>query len=327
MASEGNPRVAVIIPAYEGERFLAQTLETVLAQGYRDWRAWVADDRSTDGTLELARSFAARDDRISVIALEANRGVVAVRNLLMEASSPSELVALLDHDDLWRADYLERSVALYDEALARGEKPGIVASDARILEGERLAPDTISQRFDFGDPADYAQMLERNSVFARALFSRAAFDVTGGFSTECAGADDYDLWLQIVERGYGVVSTPETLSTYRWGGLSRQRVGMTAANLAVYRRALARGGQATAHRALIRRRMLQERARYARARLVVAVQKRALPAAVAWALVAAPLGAAAALTQPRRWARWLRRGRAALSRRPPARRARLSGPP
>lgn len=299
--------MAVVIPAYNAERFLAETLDSVLAQGYADWHAWIGDDASTDGTLELARSYAARDQRLTVLALDPNGGVVATRNRLMQACEGTELVALLDHDDLWRADYLERSVALFDEAAARGKAPGVVASDARILEGDRIAPDTVAQRFDFGDPSDYRQMLERNSVFARALISRAAFDATDGFAPECTGADDYDLWLQIVDAGYGLVSTSEPLSTYRWGGLSRDRSAMARANLAVFRRALARGGNAAGHKRLIRLRLLHERARYARARATEAARRRALPTAIGWGAVALPLWLATAVSQPGRLARRLRR--------------------
>jgi glycosyltransferase involved in cell wall biosynthesis len=307
MAASGKPRVAVVIPAYNAERFLAETLESVLGQSYADWHAWVGDDASTDRTLEVARSFADRDDRVTVLALEPNRGVVATRNRLMDACAGIELVALLDHDDLWRADYLERSVALFDEAVGRGERPGVVASDALILEGGRIAPDTVAQRFDFGDPSDYRQMLQRNSVFARALFSRAAFDATGGFAPECTGADDYDLWLQIMDAGYAVVSTGETLSTYRWGGLSRDRAAMALVNQAVFRRALARGRNAVEHRGLIRRRLLYERAQYARARLTEAARARDPVALARWSAVGLPLGLAAFVSQPGRLARRLRR--------------------
>lgn len=258
----------MVIPAYNAEAFLAQTLESVLAQTYGGWRAVVGDDGSTDGTRAIASEFAARDARIELVAFDANRGVVQARNELIAATRPTELIALLDHDDCWREQYLARSLELYDAARSDGRRPGIVASNAHFFDEQGVSSDTVADRFGWVDPVTYRHMLHKNYVFARVVFSRAAFDATEGFCQECVGADDYDLWLQMMEAGYEVVSTRESLSLYRWhpGGLSRKRSAMFASHLNTYRRVLERGAAAESERALIRRRMLHYRARYAGAR-------------------------------------------------------------
>lgn len=247
----------------------------MLAQTFGDWCAVVADDASTDGTRALIEAYAARDPRISLMALDANEGVVAVRNRLVEATAPTKLVALLDHDDLWREDYLSRSVELHDSAVAEGRRPGIVASNAHFLEPAGVSSDTVADRFGWVEPVTYRDMLHSNYVFARVVFTRAAFDDTQGFSAACPGADDYDLWLQMMEAGWEVVSTREPLSQYRWhpGGLSRRRSAMFASHVEAYRRVLDRGAVDESERRLVRRRMRHYRLLYARQRVFEAVTR------------------------------------------------------
>src|SRR5687768_2997656 len=120
-------RVTVVVTSYNSGPALSRTIESVLDQGYGDWRGVIVDAASQEtAPHETAKSFAARDGRLVAFRLARNVGVAAARNAAIEASGGGELVALLDHDDRWRDDYLERSVAAYDEALARGRRVGIV---------------------------------------------------------------------------------------------------------------------------------------------------------------------------------------------------------
>ena len=73
------PSVAVIMPAYNAERFIAEAIESVIAQTHHDWQMVVVDDGSTDRTLEIARSFAERDSRITVIT-GPNAGIANAMN-------------------------------------------------------------------------------------------------------------------------------------------------------------------------------------------------------------------------------------------------------
>src|SRR6266511_4686800 len=139
------PRITVIVPARNAEPYLGQTLESVLGQTYGDWEAVVADDASTDGTRAVAESFAARHpDRIKVVALKRNYGPALARNAAVRASSGGELLALLDADDWWREDYLERQVGLYDAATAAGRRVGIVACNALIAGPDGLTGETFA---------------------------------------------------------------------------------------------------------------------------------------------------------------------------------------
>src|SRR5262249_39497781 len=100
-----QPLVSVLIPAFNGERFLRETLASVLSPDYPRIEVLVCDDGSTDGTADLLRGFGGR---IRVIS-QANRGTAAARNRAAKDASGSVL-AFIDHDDLWEPSKITRQV-------------------------------------------------------------------------------------------------------------------------------------------------------------------------------------------------------------------------
>lgn len=104
-----SPLVSIITPNYNCVRFIAQTIESVLAQTYTNWEMLIVDDCSTDGSYEIALEYAQKDSRIKVFRNEKNTGAAVSRNRAIEASS-GEYVAFLDSDDLWLPEKLERQI-------------------------------------------------------------------------------------------------------------------------------------------------------------------------------------------------------------------------
>ena len=111
-----RPVVSAITIFYNGERFLGEAIESVLAQTYPSWELLLVDDGSTDGATEIARSYAARHpERIRYLEHSGhrNRGMSASRNLGLQQSRGA-LVAFLDSDDVWLPEKLARQVAILD---------------------------------------------------------------------------------------------------------------------------------------------------------------------------------------------------------------------
>ena len=304
------PRVTAIVPMHNSRPYLDAAIESIIAQTYDDWEAVLVDDASEDDTYERALALARREpERISVVRLERNVGVAAARNTAVERSAGGELIALLDHDDYWLEDYLERMVELYEGRRAKGRRIGVVACDALIHGPEGITGETAANRFGYWvDEVDLDAMLQRNRIFARAVFARAAYDEVGGFSPGCPGFDDYDLWLRIMEAGYEVVATRDAHAVYRWhsrnmsaNDLLMSDGAIAALSAALRRGALSRGQRRTARRRLRHYRALRQRALVRRA----LGEGRPLQAAGRSAL-AAPLGAIAFIQQPSRWAEWIR---------------------
>jgi len=103
--------ISVVMPNYNGHRFVEQAIDSVLHQTYPNFELLVVDDCSKDDSLSLIQQKAQSDNRIKVIALEHNAGVANARNVGIKEAR-GEYIALLDNDDLWTEDKLERQLAL-----------------------------------------------------------------------------------------------------------------------------------------------------------------------------------------------------------------------
>ena len=137
MSSAGQALVTVMIGVYNAEAYVAEAIESVLAQSYSPIELIVVDDGSDDGSGDVARSYG---ERLTYIRQE-RQGNGAARNTAVGAAR-GDFFAFLDADDLWLPSYLERVVELYDESRARGVPVGIATCDALIL-----GPDGRLSRF------------------------------------------------------------------------------------------------------------------------------------------------------------------------------------
>ena len=250
------PRVSVIVAAFNSEETLPAALASVQAQTLDDWEVVVCDDCSTDGTAAVAEGFGGR---VRVVRAPRNLGPAGARNLAIEAASGA-LIAILDADDCWSPDYLASQVSLLDRSNAGGDV-GIVACDARFVDGTGEVLGTYGEQFTFPEQLTLRRLLEGNLIFVSALVPRPVLDRAGWFATECFGSEDWDLWIRIVELGYRVVRNPELLVTYRMGGdqLSADRGRMARNMVIVYRRAFERGRLDWRERRVARRGIRRER--------------------------------------------------------------------
>lgn len=296
--TETGPRVSVIVPAYNAARHIGEALESIESQTVDDWEAVVCDDGSADDTAAIASSFG---ERVRVIRHERNRGLAAARNTAIEQSRGT-LLALLDSDDVWLPHYLERQLALLEEA-SRQESVGIVSCNARLRDDSGPLAGTYADRFGYAEDVDLERLLDISPIFISALIPRAALERVGLFATDLRSCEDLDLWIRLVEAGYRVISTREPLAVYRLsaGQLSAQPVKMAQARQAVYRRAIARGRLSARQRHAAERAIRRERAIATAASLAADVRERRLPRPRPSELA---LLARVIAENPTRWRRW-----------------------
>ncbi len=197
------PTVSVIIPAYNCEQYIAQTVDSVLAQTQADVELIVVNDGSTDRTREILAGYGAR----LRIVEQPNAGVCAARNRgLREARGG--FVCLMDHDDYWFADKLQRQV----DALQRAPEIGVVYADF-ILWARRGADGAFPEpaEFDPGAVADeidaefsgwiYHQfLLDCWMLTSTAMFRAEVFRECGVFDESLPYSEDWELWFRVSRR-------------------------------------------------------------------------------------------------------------------------------
>lgn len=101
--------VSIITPCYNGGKYISETIESVMAQSYKNWEMLIVDDGSKDNSADIVNSYSVKDQRIKLIQQE-NRGSAAARNNGIRQAS-GQYIALLDADDLWMPKFLEKQIA------------------------------------------------------------------------------------------------------------------------------------------------------------------------------------------------------------------------
>jgi glycosyltransferase involved in cell wall biosynthesis len=193
-----TPFVSVIVPVSNGERFLAEALESVLQQGHRPLEIVVVDDGSTDGTAAVVRRFGERVRYVHQL----HRGAPAARNQGVRVAS-GNVIAFLDADDLWAEDKLAVQLPL----LQADRELQIILGHTQLLrragtEGEKTAFQP------WGEPRLAPSV-------GSAIVRREAFECVGVFDETQQYCDDVDWFLRVRESGVGMWVHPEVVLYYR----------------------------------------------------------------------------------------------------------------
>lgn len=162
-----SPRLSVGLPVYNGQNYLAQSLDALLDQSYPDFELIISDNASTDATAEICHTYAAADPRIRYIRQPRNVGAAPNHNLVFREAG-GELFKWASHDDLYGRDLLRRCVDALDE------HPEAVLSHAflAIIDGQ----DQVVEKYDYRLATDSPRAPER---FRALLFARGGDDFYG----------------------------------------------------------------------------------------------------------------------------------------------------
>lgn len=190
--SEGSifPGVSVLMSVYQGERWLAQALDSVVAQTFTDWELVVVDDASQDGSASILAAYAVREPRISVVRQLANAGLAASLNLAISLAR-GEYLARMDADDICLPDRLARQVEYLDvhpDVCVLGGGADYIGEDG-ALKGRVLMPE--------GNDKIVAALPRRSPFIHPTVMARRAFMAgTGGYDPRLRRNQDYDLWAR-----------------------------------------------------------------------------------------------------------------------------------
>lgn len=203
--------VSAVIPAYNAERWISQTIESVLGQTYPNIEVLVVDDGSTDGTADIIDSYA---DQVRTFH-KANGGTASARNMGIRESR-GEYVAFLDSDDFWRPDKVAQQVQLLQESPSRKWS----YTDTEIID---VDPDSVvyrlSERTSYPEGKILRWLFQGNWVYFTAssvMIHQSIFSDVGLFdeSPDRRISEDWDFWLQVADR-YPIAYLDEAVTTVR----------------------------------------------------------------------------------------------------------------
>ena len=188
------PAVSINLCCYNSQAYLEETLASVFAQTCPDWELVVVNDGSSDRTDEIIRGHMARGRSIRYHA-QKNAGLGVARNKALELSS-GEFIAILDHDDVWEPQKLEKQLVLF-----KRPEVGFVGSDALLIDAQGRPLFLYSQRNALRRGRILRELFLYNFVpCAAAMMRKSAITKVGGFfRPDFSIAEEYELFLRLAE--------------------------------------------------------------------------------------------------------------------------------
>jgi glycosyltransferase involved in cell wall biosynthesis len=231
------PLISVCMPVYNTESYVAEAVESILAQTYRNFEFLIVDDGSTDRSLAILERYAAQDSRIR-LSSRANAGYLVRLNEMLD-DARGDLIARMDADDVAMPERFIRQVEFLDA------HPEVVAVGSRILAIDRDG-DPIAEFCTIQDHEgiDRAHLDVRGGFINHpvAMIRTDTIRRIGGYRADYWPGEDVDLWLRLAEIGR-LANLPETLLKYRrhlesigYTRQARQTERCRAAAIDAYRR-------------------------------------------------------------------------------------------
>ncbi len=198
--------VSIITALYNAERFIGQTIESVLAQTYTQWEMIIVNDGSTDRSEQIALSYAQKDNRIKILS-QPNAGSAAARNKGIRAAQ-GRFLTLLDADDMWDSDFLDKQLCF----MRQHDAQLVCSAHRRIDENnqECLKP--------FFPPEEirYTDLLKTCSISClTAVYDTKQYGKFYLREDLKSLRDDYVLWLELIKKVGIVYGNQQVIASYR----------------------------------------------------------------------------------------------------------------
>ncbi|MFA6582326.1 MAG: glycosyltransferase [Paludibacter sp.] len=193
--------VSIIIPAYNAEKYLKETVASALASSYPYLEIIIVDDGSTDNTQEVLEAISKEYSSVRVFQ-QKNQGVSIARNLGV-ANAKGKYLLLLDADDLISVDYIKKAIEILEQ------DPNVkMVNGLGEFFGDRQGSWNLK-------PFSRHLLARKNMLFVSGVFRKSDFDKTDGFCPEIKGPEDWDFWISLLKRDGEVVRIPEVCLFYR----------------------------------------------------------------------------------------------------------------
>jgi len=227
-----KPKVSVIIPAFNAENTIAETLYSLFWQSFKNFEIIVVDDGSSDRTAKIVESLKGCSSILTYL-YQKNKGPAAARNKGF-SHSQGEYLIWVDADDIWLSQRLEMLVSVLD----KNADVDLVTSDAYLWYPPAEIKGTYYSTYPLPKEFSFINLLQRNFVFTSTLMRRSVWSETGGLneSRSIIGAEDYEFWLRVLKKNFKLAVLDEPLMFYRINpkGLSAKELKVNQALLEIF---------------------------------------------------------------------------------------------
>ncbi|MGL4865849.1 MAG: glycosyltransferase family 2 protein [Cetobacterium sp.] len=198
-----SPLVSVIMPAYNAERFIKESIESVISQSYKNWELLIINDFSNDLTQLIIKDYCKKDKRVKLLEQEENKGVVKARNRGIKESK-GKYIAFLDSDDLWENDKLEIQIKYMQDNEVYMTYTGYsyISENGDFIK-EICVPKSLN----------YKQALKGNQIGCLTVIIDKS--KIGNFEMPNLKHEDYATWLNILKNNTVAYGILENLAKYR----------------------------------------------------------------------------------------------------------------
>ncbi|MGF1726741.1 glycosyltransferase family 2 protein [Photobacterium nomapromontoriensis] len=199
--------ISIIMPAFNAQKYISDTIESVISQTYDNWELIIVDDCSRDNTKDIIENFCSIDNRIHYYINDKNSGSAFSRNKALEKAK-GRFIAFLDADDLWDNDFLKSQLSF----LNKSNSPLVFSSYRRIDEsGNKILKDFIVPGIVcYDDLLKTCSISCLTAVYDCDKIGKHYFDSSLG-----SLRDDYAMWLSILKSGIVATGNSNVLASYR----------------------------------------------------------------------------------------------------------------
>ena len=227
--SDPDPKISIVMAAYNEESNIARALDSIVSQTFSDWELIVIDDGSTDATADIVRRYAENDSRIDLYSNDINMALSASLNKGIGLAR-GELIARADADDVNLPERLSKQYSYMQEH----NEIDVLGTGAYLLDESGQKVNSFSM------PLTHAEL--KTSPFLKTLFfhpsvmiRRRFFDKAGLYDPRYPNAEDKEIWLRGLSAGCRYANLPEPLIEYSTGGYVKSWRSIVICSLSLLR--------------------------------------------------------------------------------------------
>lgn len=223
---ENRGLVSIIMPSYNSEDYIKDSIDSVMNQTYKNWELLIVDDSSTDQTVSIIRNHIKNDARIKLEVLRQNSGAAIARNQAVEKAK-GKYLAFLDSDDLWDEKKLSKQINFMEE-----NNYLFTSTSFNEMNDDNQVLNNITHSYE---KLDYNGVLKHCPGNSTVMYN--AEELGKFYSPDIRKRNDFAMWLQVIKEAKYLYGLSDVLSVYRVreGSLSKNKTDLVKYQWEVYR--------------------------------------------------------------------------------------------